>query len=133
MVFITHDLPLVAELCTRVAVLYAFQFVEVSPTAELLNEAAHPYTRALLNATPNLDADLSQMQAIDGASPDPVDVPAGCSYHPRCPLATQKCRDEDPPFHEASATHQTKCFHWEESIAEIPLSHLADAGEVGCE
>jgi oligopeptide/dipeptide ABC transporter ATP-binding protein len=130
MVFITHDLPLVAELCTRVAVLYAFQFVEVAPTEEILNEAAHPYTRALLNATPNLDADLSKMRPIEGSSPDPVNVPEGCSYHPRCPLATQQCRDEDPPFHDASETHEVKCFHWEEAQEEIPLSHLASAETV---
>jgi oligopeptide/dipeptide ABC transporter ATP-binding protein len=126
MVFITHDLPLVAELCNRVAVLYAFEFVEVGPTREILQEAGHPYTRALLNATPNLDAPLEQMRPIEGAAPDPVNVPEGCSYHPRCPLATEECRQEDPPFHTMTDTHSVACFHWEQALEELPMSHLAD-------
>ncbi len=66
------------------------------PDREILEHAAHPYTRALLNATPNLDAPLSEMRPIDGSAPDPVDVPAGCSYHPRCPLADDTCVATDP-------------------------------------
>ena len=122
MVFITHDLPLVAELADRLAVMYAFQFAEVGPTETILQEAAHPYTRSLLNATPNLDADVDKMRPIPGSSPDPVNAPAGCSYHPRCPLATEECVEEDPAFFDAGPNHQTACFHWEEAAEEIPFS-----------
>src|SRR5699024_7268449 len=83
LVFITHDLPLVAELADRLAVLYAFEFAEIGPTDEILHHAAHPYTRSLLNATPNLAADIEQMHSIAGSSPDPENVPDGCSSHPR--------------------------------------------------
>lgn len=122
-IFITHDLPLVAEICDRVAVLYAFQFVEVGTTEEIIDEAGHPYTRQLLNATPNLNSPPSKMHPVEGSSPDPVDVPSGCSYHPRCSLATEVCLDTEPDHFEMSDTHTAACHHWERTTEEIPLSH----------
>ncbi|WP_121744853.1 oligopeptide/dipeptide ABC transporter ATP-binding protein [Natronorubrum halophilum] len=129
LIFITHDLPLVAELADRVAVMYAFEFVEVGPTQELLANAAHPYTRSLLNTTPNMSTPVEEMKPIDGSSPDPVDVPTGCSYHPRCPLATTECRTDDPDYHQIRPEHRSKCFHWRDAEAEIPLS-IPDLREV---
>ncbi|WP_256558567.1 ABC transporter ATP-binding protein [Haloarcula marina] len=123
LVFITHDLPLVTELCNRVGVLYAFEFVEVATTEEILEGPGHPYARALLNATPNLDAPLEEMSPIVGSSPDPVDAPSGCSYAHRCPLATDQCRAEDPPYYRMSDTHSAACHHWDAAQEEIPLSH----------
>ncbi|AGN01117.1 oligopeptide/dipeptide ABC transporter, ATPase subunit [Salinarchaeum sp. Harcht-Bsk1] len=122
MVFITHDLPLVAELADRMSVMYAFELVEKGSTEEILRNAAHPYTRALLNSTPNLDAPLSEMRSIDGSAPDPVNVPEGCSYHPRCPLADEQCTAEAPDFHEVSDTHRVECFHWEDASEAIPFN-----------
>jgi len=122
MVFITHDLPLVAELADRLAVMYAFELVEIGPTAEILESAAHPYTRALLNATPNIEADLSEMRAIEGSAPDPVDVPAGCSYHPRCPIATDNCIDVDPEYRSVSGDHGVACHHYEEAEDAVPFA-----------
>ncbi|MFB6141173.1 MAG: ABC transporter ATP-binding protein [Halosimplex sp.] len=121
-VFITHDLPLVTGLCDRLAVLYAFEFVEVGPTGRVVDSPSHPYTRALLKAVPHLDMSLDQMEPIEGAAPDPVNVPAGCSFHPRCPLATEECEAEDPPFYETADTgHDVACHHWERALEEIPL------------
>ena len=88
MVFITHDLPLVAEFADRLAVMYAFEFAEFGPTEEILEDAAHPYTRLLLKSTPNLERP-SRDATHRGSAPDPVERPAGCSYHPRCPLADE--------------------------------------------
>ena len=122
LVFITHDLPLVAELADRMAVMYAFEIVELGPTEEILSHAGHPYTRALLNATPNLDAPLDEMRAIEGAAPDPVNVPSGCSYHPRCPLADQMCVDNDPAYEPVSDGHHVSCHHWRDVAEEIPLA-----------
>jgi len=122
LVFITHDLPLVAELADRLAVMYAFEFVEIGPTDEILRNAAHPYTRSLLNATPNLDTDIEQMKPIPGSSPDPVSTPPGCTYHPRCPLATTECKEEAPEYHEVSDDHLAACYHWKQSADEIPFS-----------
>lgn len=121
LIFITHDLPLVAELADRLAVMYAFEFVEAGPADEILSDAAHPYTRSLLNATPNLNAPLENMTAIEGSSPDPVNVPSGCSYHPRCPLATEECVGASPGYFDISANHQAACFHWEDSVEAIPF------------
>lgn len=147
MVFISHDLPLVAHLADRLAVLYAFQFVEIGETNDILGHASHPYTRALLNSTPNLSAPLEHMKPIEGSSPDPVNVPEGCRYHPRCPLADEQCRQHDPAFRrvpedgtdgedvfEVAETergagsristidgHQVACHHWQEAEETIPF------------
>jgi oligopeptide/dipeptide ABC transporter ATP-binding protein len=135
MVFITHDLPLVSDLADRLAVMYAFDLIELGPTGELVDHAAHPYTRALLNSVPNISAPVESMQVIEGASPDPVNVPAGCSYHPRCPLADERCTADDPPFAPVSIQHPdlaatsdegdhiAACFYPDEARETLPLSH----------
>jgi len=147
MVFISHDLPLVAHLADRLAVLYAFEFVEVGETEDILAHAAHPYTRALLNSTPNLAAPLEEMRPIEGSAPDPVAVPEGCSYHPRCPLADEQCRENDPAFRPTDGAtadgtldwsednaagagpggipdrgaHEAACHHWQQAEEAIPF------------
>ncbi len=124
-VFITHDLPLVASLADRMAIIYAFQFAEIGPRDEIIGDSAHPYTRALLNATPNLDAPLGEMQPIEGEGPAPVNVPSGCRFHPRCPLATEKCRTVDPPLtvlEGFDSEHRAACHHWKEAREEISLN-----------
>ena len=123
LVFITHDLPLVTELSDRTAVMYAFEFVEVGPTQEILHDASHPYTRSLLNATPNLSAPVEKMRPITGESPDPVNVPDGCSYHPRCPLADDQCRQEDPSMFDVNDEHESACFHIDDVAEEMPLTY----------
>ncbi|WP_284007056.1 ABC transporter ATP-binding protein [Haloarcula pelagica] len=131
MVFITHDLPLVAALADRMAVMYAFDLIEVAPRDRLIGDSGHPYTRALLNSTPNLDAPLDEMTAIEGQSPAPINVPSGCSYAPRCPLATEECREVDPEFSDTGDGHSTACHHWEQARQSIELNYeTADDGEV---
>lgn len=125
-IFITHDLPLLAELADRLAVMYAFEFVEIGPTDGILEEPSHPYTRALLNSTPNIFAPVEDMTAIEGAAPDPVNVPMGCSYHPRCPMATDACVESDPGYYETNANHGVKCHYWEDVDNAIPLQVTAD-------
>lgn len=123
--FITHDLPLVASLADRMAIIYAFQFMEIGPRDEIIGHSAHPYTRKLLNATPNLDAPLNEMQPIEGEGPAPVNVPSGCRFHPRCPLATEKCRTTDPPLiplEGEGTNHRSACHYWEAAREEIPLN-----------
>ena len=125
MVFITHDLPLVTKLADRIGVLYAFEFVEIGETEAILRDPAHPYTRALLNATPNLDAPLEEMRPIDGSAPDPVNVPTGCAYHSRCPLATGDCEHVKPQMEAVTSSHDVACHHWTE-VDEIPLTNGVD-------
>src|SRR6056297_3623635 len=129
MVFITHDLPLVAALADRMAVMYAFDLIEVAPRDQLIGNSGHPYTRALLNSTPNLDAPLEEMRAIEGQSPAPINVPSGCSYAPRCPLATDECRSEDPGFYDTGPSHSTACHHWEQARETIELNFDAIEAE----
>lgn len=114
-VFITHDLPLIAGLADRLAVMYSFEFVELGPADEILSDAAHPYTRALLNSTPNLTASVDEMRPIEGESPDPVNTPSGCSYHPRCPLADEMCETNDPHAYQVDTSHVANCHYWEEA------------------
>jgi len=130
-VFITHDLPLVASLADRMAIIYAFQFAEIGPRDDIIQNSGHPYTRKLLNATPNLDAPLSEMQPIEGEGPAPVNVPDGCRFHPRCDLATAECRTDDPPLvsHDDN-DHRSACHHWEQAREEIPLNFGEDAADV---
>ncbi|WP_266083032.1 ABC transporter ATP-binding protein [Haladaptatus caseinilyticus] len=118
-VFITHDLPLVAGLADRLAVLYAFELAEVGTADEIVRDAAHPYTRALLKAVPNLDAPLDTMQSIEGSAPDPVNIPTGCTYADRCPLADDQCHSTDPPMYSVEDNHTAACHYWEKARESI--------------
>jgi oligopeptide/dipeptide ABC transporter ATP-binding protein len=119
LVFVTHDLPLVADIADRIAVMYAFSIVELGPTEAILAGSAHPYTRALLNAVPDLSTPAAEVSPIEGSSPDPVDVPQGCSYSPRCPLADSQCLNDDPPFYEVGDEHVSACHYWEAARSDL--------------
>lgn len=108
---ITHDLGVVAELATEVAIMYAGRIVERAPVARLLREPRHPYTRALLDAVPRIRAEGGgALEAIPGAMPRPGELPAGCAFHPRCPRASDRCRTERPPL-ERSGDSELACWH----------------------
>lgn len=126
MLFISHDLALVAHLADRMAIMYDFDLVEVGPADDVIDHGAHPYTRALLRAVPNLDASLSEMRPIEGSSPDPVETIQGCPYHPRCPLSDDQCETIDPDPYEISEEHQASCHYWERAREEIPLGRGGD-------
>ncbi len=93
---ITHDLGVIAELCDRVMVMYAGKPVEKASVEELYYDPKHPYTVGLMSAIPRIGSDLDQLQTIPGTMPDLVDVPSGCSFHPRCPYAEEECRQREP-------------------------------------
>ncbi|WP_330633037.1 ABC transporter ATP-binding protein [Halocatena halophila] len=122
LVFITHDIELVADLADRLAVMYAFEIIEAGPADHVLLDSSHPYTRSLVNSTPNLETPIEKMQPIPGEAPDPVNVPTGCSYSPRCQLADERCRTEDPPMIDAGNAHESACHYVEHVDEEIPLS-----------
>ena len=128
MVFITHDLELASGLSDRIAVMYAFEFVELGSAYDIVHAGRHPYTRALINSTPNLETPVELMQPIEGESPDPVNVPSGCSYHSRCPLADDNCKQVDPDMmytnEDAQSdeyVHLAACHYWERVPDEMPL------------
>ncbi|MFC7141527.1 ABC transporter ATP-binding protein [Halosimplex aquaticum] len=130
--FITHDLPLVKDLCDRIAVMYAFDVIEVFPTDDLAN-SRHPYTRSLLNSVPNLETPLDELRSIEGSAPDPVDVPEGCSYHPRCPLATSECQTDDPPRAQIAPDQEVACHHHDQVERELPLVLEEEASDAPAE
>lgn len=96
--FITHDMGTVAYFADRIAVMYLGRIVETGSTHEVLHNPRHPYTQALLSVVPAPNPRLRRQRIIlKGETPDPVDIPSGCRFHPRCPLASDRCRQEDPP------------------------------------
>ncbi|ELZ96328.1 ABC transporter ATP-binding protein [Haloferax sulfurifontis] len=130
-IFITHDLPLLTKLADRLVVMYAFDIVEVGSTEEILYDAAHPYTRSLLNATPDLNAPIEEMQSISGSKPDPVTNIPGCSYRPRCPMADESCAEAEPPMADRGNGHRTACFYHDDVSDEIPIPAMEAAEEGG--
>lgn len=109
--FITHDLGVVAEICSRVAVMYAGYIVEEAEVTELFYHPAHPYTQGLLASIPRIDEDKEELYTIKGAVPHPSEVPDGCYFHPRCPYATDRCRQENPPLEAIAPGHRVRCWH----------------------
>jgi peptide/nickel transport system ATP-binding protein len=107
--FISHDLGVVEHLCDRVVVMYLGRVVESATVDELFARANHPYTQALLAQIPKFELRRSQYQAIRGEIPSPLNPPTGCHFHPRCPHATARCREEIPPLREVSPDHLSAC------------------------
>ena len=109
---ISHDVTVVEQLCERVLVMYAGRIVEDLPVGELTTAARHPYTRALVDAVPDLETDLDlPLSVIPGRPVDPAQLPAGCPYAPRCPLADANCRRVDPPLVDDGAGRRVACWH----------------------
>ena len=112
MLFISHDLRVVRLITHRVAVMYLGKIVELSPTEELYENPAHPYTDVLLKAAPVLDPTRrSRQYTIEGEPPSPVNLPTGCRFHPRCPYATEACKQTEPALAEVSPGHWVACHH----------------------
>ena len=95
-IFITHDLSVITETCDNVAVMYAGKIVEEASTIELYQEPLHPYSQLLISSYPSIKGAKKTLKSIPGAPPDLVELPAGCSFHPRCPYAMDVCRKEEP-------------------------------------
>jgi oligopeptide/dipeptide ABC transporter ATP-binding protein len=110
MIFVTHDLGIVARVCDRVAVMYAGRIVEIGPVRRLFTAPAHPYTRALLDAIPRMGRRRARLTAIDGQPPDMARLPGGCAFAPRCPDVMGRCREEAPPETAVDAGHATRCW-----------------------
>jgi peptide/nickel transport system ATP-binding protein len=115
-ILITHDLGVVAQLCNRVAVMYAGQIVEEADVKKLFSQPAHPYTKALLAAHPVLAEHGKPLATIPGRVPDPDFLPKGCSFRPRCPYAHDACM-APPPWANTGPEHFARCVLYEEKHA----------------
>jgi oligopeptide/dipeptide ABC transporter ATP-binding protein len=124
---ITHDLGVVAETADRVAVMYAGQVAESCGVRAAFERPLHPYTAGLLASLPRLGSRVERLRVIPGQVPDPAHHPQGCRFHPRCPLAEERCRREIPPLLTFDGDHQTRCWRAE----EIAAGHVDAAGSGG--
>jgi len=109
-ILITHDLGVIAELADDVIVMYAGQVIERCSVERLFAEPQHPYTIGLLGSIPRLHLERERLDAIEGFVPDAAALPSGCRFHPRCPFAVEKCRQELPPLLEVGKHHQAACW-----------------------
>jgi oligopeptide/dipeptide ABC transporter ATP-binding protein len=115
---ITHNLGLVAGMAHRTHVMYAGQIVESGETETVLRAPRHPYTRGLLRAVPRLEAVSGRLQGIEGTVPNPARMPAGCRFHPRCPMAQPACSASEPAYVDTGVGHMSRCPYWQEMDAE---------------
>jgi len=110
MIFVTHNLGIVARICDRVAVMYAGRIVEMGPVRRLFRAPSHPYTRALIESIPRLGVRVDQLRAIEGQPPDLAKLPPGCAFAPRCPAVMERCRVEEPPPFALAGDQITRCW-----------------------
>jgi peptide/nickel transport system ATP-binding protein len=115
--YISHDLSTINYLADRTAIMYLGDIVEIGPTRDVIHDPAHPYTETLLDSVPNPDPDEAGTHgASEGDVPDPIDLPSGCRYHPRCSYATEECRTESPTLDDLvenleGGNRQAACYH----------------------
>jgi len=108
-IFITHDLSVIAETCDRVAVMYAGKIVEQGSTVSLYKEPIHPYSKALINSYPSVKGEKKELKSIPGAPPRLINPPAGCRFHPRCEYVMDICRTEEPPLENRNNGRLVAC------------------------
>jgi peptide/nickel transport system ATP-binding protein len=110
MLLITHDLGVVAEVCNKVAIMYAGEIMEYGTLEDIFVNPQHPYTKGLFNCIPDLDEEIDRLVVISGLMPDPSDLPGGCKFHPRCQFCTNGCDKINPEVVEVTPGHKVKCL-----------------------
>ncbi len=108
--FITHDLGVIAQMADHVIVMYSGHVVEDAPVGELFKNPKHPYTIGLFNSIPNIDDEETRLETIDGKVPNPLELPKGCNFAPRCKYAIEQCHNEEPTLQNISDDHKVSCF-----------------------
>lgn len=132
MIFISHDLSLAAELADRVATMYAGEIVEYAPVRDVFYSPKHPYSVGLMNAVPPITGEeFTPLTAIPGSTPNLLNIPSGCPFHPRCPYATEICPQERPPLVDHGETHYAACHHADEvTLSQEPWEKIGVVEEV---
>ena len=120
-VYISHDIAVIAEVTERIGVMYAGRLVELGSTADVFANPRHPYGWLLLRSTPSVRGPRRKLSPLEGEPPNLVTPPEGCRFHPRCPLATEKCRTDVPVMTEVEPGHQVACWNWEKT-AELEIA-----------
>ncbi len=110
MIYISHDIAVIAEVSDRIGVMYAGRMAELADADDIFKQPIHPYTYALMGAFPSIKGEKKDLVTLPGEPPDLLDPPTGCRFHPRCPRATAQCRQETPPFIEHSPDHFAACW-----------------------
>lgn len=109
--YVSHDLSMLKYMCDRIGIMYLGKLVEVGSTEQIINDPQHPYTQALVGSTPIIDPDEERETIeLEGEVPDPVNLPDGCRFAPRCPEAMDECRKEEPPMYETNGDRTTRCI-----------------------
>lgn len=131
LIVISHDLGVIAELCDSVAVMYAGQIVEQGDAATLFSRSGHPYSLALMRSNPNLTGPLMTLEALPGSPPSALNMPKGCRFAPRCPVAQPICTEQAPPIIELGANQIARC-HFADAVArgadvggQVLLEHMS--------
>ncbi len=114
MMLITHDLGVVAQVCDKVAIMYAGEIIESGTLEDLFNNPKHPYTHGLFGSIPNLESKCDRLRPILGLMPDPTNLPSGCKFHPRCPNAVEICSGTVPKETILAGEHKIRCLAYEE-------------------
>lgn len=119
LIFITHNLGIVARMCDQLAVMYAGRIVETGPVSDVFNHPAHPYTAALLRSIPRMTQARERLTAIEGQPPDPSTLPPGCAFANRCPSAFDRCRREAPPVMDVAPGRTARCWLVEDQALPV--------------
>jgi peptide/nickel transport system ATP-binding protein len=113
LIYISHDIAVIAEVTDTIGVMYAGKLVEYGSTLDVFRRPRHPYSYLLLSSTPSITGPRRKLAPLEGEPPNLLDPPPGCRFHPRCPFATEKCRVEEPPLEEIGGGHKVACWNWE--------------------
>jgi len=112
--YITHDMAVISEICDKVTVMYGGQIAETAEVHDIFNNPRHPYTNGLIHSVPGVKKDVKEFETIPGTVPRLINPPSGCRFHPRCEYAQEICKEERPPLERIGKEHLVACHFWEE-------------------
>lgn len=119
-IYISHDVAVIAEVTDRIGVMYAGKMVEIGPTKEVFARPRHPYTYLLLSSTPSVTGPRRRLAPLGGEPPNLLDPPSGCRFHPRCPYVVEKCKTEEPPLEEVAPGYKVAC--WNQTAVPVGIT-----------
>ena len=123
-IYISHDIAVIAEVTETIGVMYAGRIVELGSTREVFERPKHPYSYLLLNSAPSITGPRRKLAPLKGEPPNLLNPPTGCRFHPRCPFSTEKCVTDAPPVEDVGGGHLVECWHWDQ-VPEITEKGVA--------